>query len=111
MKALFCLSAYTTVLTFMFMYVYRLSGSREVVELRNSFTPGQMAIYDSIKTERRNHYVIGLFLGLVVAWLYSRQRKCSGARAICCFVGIVGQWCLKSPDSQFHWPTQSGRCN
>ena len=89
MKLIFCLYAYATAMTFMMIYAYKLMGAPEVKAMRQKFSPEQLKIHDAIKAERRNHYAMGMVLGLALALAYCSTRKCSLTKNACSFLGLA----------------------
>ena len=89
LTTVYCFFAYVAVITHLAMIGYKISGSPEVKSMETSFGPEQQKIYNEIKVERRNHYLLGLVLGVGMAALYCLKNKCSQKQHICAFVGIA----------------------
>lgn len=114
----FCMMAYTAVITHLLLLFYQISGAHEVQEMKNGFSESQKKIYKEIQQERRIHYIYGTLVGLALAILYMVYVK-DIKHPICTFVGIstiVGQnfylfmpkskWMveyLEHPQDIFNW--------
>ncbi len=87
---IYCLSVYVAVITHILIFAYKFTGSPEIELMKSRFNPEQLSVYNEIKLERRNHYLIGLGIGLLIAIVYSMKNKnMSVNKNVCAFVGIA----------------------
>jgi hypothetical protein len=84
----FCMMAYTAVVTHLILLFYKISGSQEIKDMTKSFTKHQQQIYKEIQSERRIHYIYGLLVGIALAMAYISWFP-NAKHPICSYIGIA----------------------
>lgn len=85
----FCLMAHMAFMGHIFIIGYKLMGRKEGKNLESKLNKEQKKIYEEIKKERKNHYLLGLFLGMTLAILYNIYGGKNNKHMVCAYVGIT----------------------
>lgn len=85
---IFCLSLHMAFMGHIFIIGLKLLGNKEGKELESKLNEEQKKKYKDIKKERKNHYLIGLILGIFVACLFNRYFGKNIKQMTCAYLGI-----------------------
>lgn len=85
----FCLSLHMAFMGHLFIFIYKIFGSKEAKDLKSKLNEEQTEIYKKIKKERRNHYMIGLLLGALLSILYNKYEGKNIKHMTCAYLGIT----------------------
>lgn len=86
---IFCLSLHMAFMGHLFIIGSKLVGSKEAKDLESKLNEKQKEIYKEIKKERKNHYMYGLGLGMILAILYNYISGKNFKHMSCAYLGIA----------------------
>lgn len=86
---IFCLSLHMAFLGHLFIIALKLLGNKEAKELESKLNEEQKKIYTEIKKERKNHYLMGLALGIIIAIIYNKFGGRNMTHMTCAYLGIA----------------------
>lgn len=84
-----CLSAYMAIIGHIFIMFYKLSGAKESKDLESKLNEEQLKIYNFIKKERKEQYMYGLLIGIVLSIIYRFTIGRKENVMLCVYIGIT----------------------
>ncbi len=85
-NVVYCLFTYMTLMSFFFIWIYKLSNGDEMALFKKTLTNNQKIVYDEIKNERMINYEMGLLIGIIIAYIYSYF---SAKTTACSYAGLA----------------------
>jgi hypothetical protein len=85
----YCLFAYMAIIAHFMIIFNKFGGKQETKLLSDSLNENQQKVYEKIKLERRNHFMIGLVIGLIISFIHMFFMIPRGdGMKVCSFIGL-----------------------